>query len=462
MQLKLTAESAKIAEKNVKTSAFLRVLSGNPGLYTIRRSMGQGKPLRDDIRWRLEQLGVTRGMPERPAPPPQPAGPAKSGIETVIDGELVDTPLGPCFVAEEVRPADSAHGNVTLSAIHAYSREAVAAIAQDDQLHEIDFASAAFIDIETSGLAGGTGTFAFLVGVGFFEGPAFRVRQFFMRDPSEEPALIHLLDDLLQNFQAVVSFNGKAFDLPLLDTRFILWRRQFPLKNAPHLDLLAPARRLWRERLPSCSLTSLEEHVLGIFREGDVPGWLVPALYFEYEKTGNAVPLKPVFTHNIFDILSMVSLTAHMAHRVAEPETAGVVHGADWYSLARCYEKQGWTEQAERAYHQALVAPCAPIVRQRALENLSYLYKRQTKWERAIEIWQGLVDAGIANRLYPYEELAKYYEHQLREYEPAIRLVQEAIRRIEARDLQPRRPRQRALAELRHRLARLERKSGRA
>ncbi|RME45738.1 MAG: hypothetical protein D6791_10020, partial [Chloroflexi bacterium] len=280
--------------------------------------------------------------------------------------------------------------------------------------------------------------------------------------PSEEPALIHLLDDLLQNFRAVVSFNGKAFDLPVLDTRFILWRRQFPLKNAPHLDLLAPARRLWRERLPSCSLTSLEEHVLGIFREGDVPGWLVPALYFEYEKTGDAVPLKPVFTHNVFDILSMVSLTAHMAHRFAEPETAGVVHGADWYSLGRCYEKQGWTTQAERAYCQALAAPCAPNIRQRALETLSYLYKRQAKWEQAVEIWQSLVDAGIADRLYPYEELAKYYEHQLREYEPAIRLVREAIRRIEARDLQPRRPRQRALAELRHRLARLERKNGRA
>jgi len=416
-----------------------------------------------DLRRRLERLGITRGMPDKPEPAPKPEEPepAPTGIEAVVHGELLDTPLGPCFVAEEARPANATHGNTTLSAIHAHGKDMVAAIAQDDQLHEIDFNTAAFIDTETSGVAGGTGTYAFLVGVGFFDGPTFRVRQFFMRDPSEEPALIHLLDEWLQNFEAVVSFNGKAFDLPLLDTRFILWRRQFPLKNAPHLDLLAPARRLWKERLPSCSLTSLEERILGFFREGDVPGWLIPALYFEYEKTGDAAPLKPVFTHNALDILSMVSLTARMARQFAEPETAGVMHGADWYSLGRCYQNVGWPDQAERAYRQALASPCAPTTRYRVLENLSFLYKRQAMWDRAIEIWQDLVDAGIANRLYPYEELAKYFEHQQRDYEPAIQLVREAIRRIEDRDLRPRRPRHRALAELRHRLARLERKNGR-
>ncbi|MFQ5858036.1 MAG: ribonuclease H-like domain-containing protein [Anaerolineae bacterium] len=428
----------------------------------ITQSMDQSNSPHSDLRQRLERLGVTRGMPGKPKPPPKPeTRDQATGIEAVIDGELVNTPLGGCFVTEEARPADDTHGNITLSAIHTHGDGTLAAIAQDDQLHQFDPEAAAFIDIETSGLAGGTGTFAFLVGVGFFDGPTFRVRQFFMRDPSEEPAVIHLLDDLLQNFEAVVSFNGKAFDVPLLDTRFILWRRRFPLKNAPHLDLLAPARRLWKERLSSCSLTSLEEHILGIFREGDVPGWLIPALYFEYEKTGNARPLKPVFTHNALDILSMVSLTAHMARRFVEPETAGVKHGADWYSLGRCYETLGWADQAEGAYRQALSAPCALTIRQRALENLSFLYKRRSMWDRATEIWQDLINAGLTDRLYPYEELAKYYEHQQREHAPAIQLVREAVRRIQERDLWPRRPRHRALSELRHRLARLERKAGR-
>lgn len=413
-----------------------------------------------DLRRRLERLGVTRGMPEKPEQPaPQSAerDPA-AGIAAVIDGELIDTPLGLCFVTEEQRPVSTSHGNVDLAAVHGYGDGTVAAIAQDDALHAIDFQRAAFIDTETSGLAGGTGTFAFLVGVGFFDDSSFRVRQFFMRDPSEEPALIYLLDDLLQNFEAVVSFNGKSFDLPLLDSRFILAHRQFPLRSAPHFDLLAPARRLWKERLPSCSLTSLEEYILGFFRKDDVPGWMIPPLYFEYQRTGDAGPLEPVFTHNALDILSMVSLTAHMAQRFAGPEVAGVVHGADWYSLGRCYEKLGWVDRAERAYRQALTSPCAPTIRHRALKNLSLLYKRQSMWEQAIEIWQDLVAASVANRLYPYEELAKYYEHQQRDYAPAIRLVQEAVDRIETRDLQPRRPRHRALSELRHRLGRLKRK----
>jgi hypothetical protein len=422
--------------------------------------MERSKSLDIDLRQRLERLGVTRGMPENPKPATKPAQPdPATGIEAVVNGDLVSTPLGPCFVAETEHPLDAIHGDVPLSAIHAHGNGTLAAVAQDDRLDPIDFETLAFIDTETSGLAGGTGTYAFLVGVGFFTGATFRVRQFFMRDPGEEPALIHLLDDLLRNFKTVISFNGKAFDLPLLDTRFVRWRRQFPLQNAPHFDLLAPARRLWKERLPSCSLTSLEEHILGLFREDDVPGWLIPSIYFEYTQTRDARPLKPVFTHNALDVLSMVSLTARMGQHFAEPETAGVVHGADWFSLGRCYEELDWTDQAETAYRQALVAPCPPTIRHRALENLSFLYKRQRMWDRAVEIWHDLVDAGITNRLYPYEELAKYYEHQRQEYEPAIRLVREAIHRIEEHDLQPRRPRHLALSELRYRLARLERKT---
>ena len=357
-----------------------------------------------NLRDRLERLGVTRGMPDNPEPAPRPEERSPTtGIAAVIDGELVETPLGPCFMTEEQQPSDATHGDMILSAIHAHRDGTVAAIAQDDTLHGIDFKQAAFIDTETSGLTGGTGTFAFLVGVGFFDGESFCVRQFFMRNPSEEPALIHLLDDLLQNFQTVVSFNGKSFDLPLLDTRFVLSRRPFPLKNTPHLDLLAPARRLWKERLPSCSLTSLEEHILGIFREGDVPGWMIPSLYFEYQRTGDASPLKPVFTHNALDILSMVSLTAYMVRHFAAPNTAGVVHGADWYSLGRCYENLDWIDEAEKAYRQTLTSPCAPTIRYHALENLSFLYKRQSIWEKATEIRTDRVHKGNDNREYTYE-----------------------------------------------------------
>jgi hypothetical protein len=395
--------------------------------------------------------------PKPKEPPPPRRGP---GIEAVIEGEVVETPLGACFVAERRWSVTETHGGLPLRAFHAHGNGTLAALARDAALQDVDPAAMAFIDTETSGLAGGTGTYAFLVGVGFFDGAAFRVRQYFMRGPHEEPALIHLLDELFARFRAVVTFNGRSFDLPLLQTRFTLQRRRFPLEDAAHLDLLPPARRLWKRRLPSCALTSLEEHVLGLCRQDDVPGWLIPARYFEYLQTGNAAPLAPVFTHNALDVLSLVSLTARMATTLADPETAGVAHGADWYSLGRCYEELGWTERAVEAYERALTAPCAPEVRYAAFRALSFLHKRQGEWERAVRIWHALVEAGVSNHLYPYEELAKYYEHHRRDPVTALRLVREAIRRIEAGELRPRRPRQRALAELRHRMARLERKTG--
>lgn len=439
---------------------FVGGLSNRTAYDMMNASMEQSSSLADDLRRRLEQLGVSRGLSPSAAPPSQPeARTSITWIEGIVTGDVVVTPLGPCFVTDEVWSGDAEHGSVALAAIHAYADGVPAALAQDDDLGDFDFGATAFIDTETSGLAGGAGTFAFLVGVGFFDGPDFRVRQFFMRDPGEEPALIHLLDTLLQGFDSLVSFNGKAFDVPLLQTRFVMSRRQFPLQSAPHLDLLSPARRLWSARLSSCSLTSLEERILGFFREGDVPGWMIPSLYFEYARTGDAAPLRPVFSHNALDILSMVSLSTRMAEWLTAPETAEVTHGADWYSLGRCYERLGWIGRAADAYSRALTAPCAPAIRHRSHEHLSFLYKRQAQWDVAVKLWEDLVDARTADRLYPYEELAKYYEHRRREYGQAIQLVREAIERIETRELRPRRPRQHALAELRHRLGRLERKS---
>lgn len=410
----------------------------------------------DDIRERLTRLGVTRGLPPKPQRPSSRSGPR---IEMVIDGEVVETPLGACFVAEERRRVEETHGRVTPAAFHAHANGPLAALARDEAWRDVDPTAVAFIDAETSGLAGGTGTYPFLVGVGFFEGESFRVRQFFMRGPHEEPALIHLLDEFLARFQAVVTFNGRSFDLPLLQTRFTLHHRRFPLEGAPHLDLLPPARRLWKRRLSRCALTRLEERLLGLSREGDVPGWLIPSLYFEYLRTGDAASLRSVFTHNVLDVLSLVGLAAHMAATLVDPEAAGVIHGADWYSLGRCYEELGWVERAAAAYERALNAPCAPELRHAVFRALSFLHKRQGRWKQAVEIWWDLIEAGVADHLYPYEELAKYYEHRRRDPATALQLVREAIRRIEAGELRPRRSRQRALTELRHRRARLERKA---
>ena len=184
-----------------------------------------------------------------------------------------------------------------LAAALAASGSAVAACARDPRLDDFDFRQAAFLDTETSGLAGGAGTFAFMVGIGMFEGEGddtvYVVRQVFMRSPAEERALLEVTANLLARCEGLVSFNGRAFDVPLLTTRYALQRQPSPLIGLPHFDLLPAARQRWRLRLPSCALSALERDILEHPRsQEDVPGWLIPSLYSDYARS--AASGKPV------------------------------------------------------------------------------------------------------------------------------------------------------------------------
>ncbi len=186
--------------------------------------------------------------------------------------------------------------------------------AREPRLAELAPADFAFLDTETTGLSGGTGTYAFLVGVARFEDEGLHLAQFFMRDPSEEPGLLAALEEFLAPCQALVTFNGKAFDAPLLLTRYLCHGWQPPFQGLAHVDLLHLARRLWRDRLPSRTLTMLEAHILGAGRsEEDIPGWLIPEMYFTYLQTGDPTPLKSVFYHNAMDVISLVALMEHMS-----------------------------------------------------------------------------------------------------------------------------------------------------
>ncbi len=419
-----------------------------------------------NLRDRLERLGVTLGPPAQL----KTHAPRPMGIEHMVAGEVRETPLGPCFVTEKTWPATTRHGRLPLAQVLEHDGTTVACLARDLSLTALDWRTTAFIDVETSGLAGGTGVYTFLVGVGFFDGDSFRVRQFFMRDLTEEPALVAALDEFLTSFEAVVSYNGKSFDLPLLSTRFTLAFRRLPLAGLPHLDLLHLARRLWSSRLPSCTLSDVEKHILRFDRQDDVPGWLIPSLYFDYIRTGDAGPLRPVFRHNAWDILSLVALAGWMCTLFEDPEAAGVTHGTEWYSLGRCYEDvyahlrararaseaARWLERVEAAYRRALADHVPEPVREQACHRLSLLYKRRNRWEDAVALWHRLLEAEGCHRLYPYVELAKYYEHRRRDYTTALNLVRRALELAQAGRLRERSPA--VLPELRHRLARLERR----
>ena len=412
----------------------------------------------EDIRQQLERLGVrlgTTGLERQPRK-------SSKAVEELVGGEVVETEYGPCVVVDRFYPQGYRHGQIEIAAALNHTPETIAGVGRDPDLSRLELNSCAYLDVETTGLAGGAGTYAFLVGIGWFEGQDFRIRQVFMRDYSEERALIALLEEMLEPLSGIVSFNGKAFDVPMLETRFIMSRQRFPLSGVPHLDLLFTARRLWRLRLESCSLSCLEPEILGLQRQGDVPSHLIPQIYFDYLRDGCAGPLQGVFYHNAQDVLSLAALTA-LAGRVFEaPLDHAIEYAEDLYSLGRLYLHVGMSHRAETALRAALDADLPDTLRDKTVFHLSFHCKRQGRWEEAIELWHGAIREN-RDRLYPFVELAKYYEHRMKDFERAEELVLRAIERVESSSLT--RPvwwRERRLAELEHRLQRVQRRKARS
>ncbi|HNE06315.1 MAG TPA: ribonuclease H-like domain-containing protein, partial [Anaerolineales bacterium] len=239
-----------------------------------------------------------------------PAKPESRSIDSVVAGSFISTPRGEAFVSEQVYDSTYQHGNFPV--LSSFPLSLISQWANDPRINQLPITNYAFLDTETSGVSGGTGTYAFLVGVARFMDGKFVIKQFFLRDPAEEPAMLEALIDFLAPCEGLVTFNGKAFDAPLLVTRYSLHRIPVPFKNYAHIDLLPLARRLWRDRLPSRALKYIEEHVMGFTRSSDeVPGYEIPWLYFDYLRTGDARPLGGVFYHNAMDVVAMAALLAH-------------------------------------------------------------------------------------------------------------------------------------------------------
>ena len=400
----------------------------------------------------LARLGVGKGA-QHLSSKKRSAGPA---IETLLSGEVVDSDRGSYFSYRETYDLAYRHGQHRLADLLAQDPAGPSLLARDERLAGIDVRQMAFVDTETTGLAGGTGTYAFLVGVGVFEQDRFVVHQFFMRDFDEEPAQLHALGALFDRLQVVVSFNGKSFDMPLLETRFVMTRQLPRLTEAPHLDLLPAARRFWKYRLASCALSSLETAVLGVGRtQEDVPGWLIPSLYDRYVRTGDAREMPGIFYHNVQDILSLVTLTARMcALLVPSGEVEDETPGEDLYGLARLYQDLGWHDRAEATFVRAGRAARSAEVREMARRDLAYLLKRQERRAEALPWWQDLVE--VEGAIYACEELAKHYEWHEVDLARALLWTERAIGLVEG---WPRSYKRReTLKELQHRHERLQRK----
>ncbi|MBN2502586.1 MAG: ribonuclease H-like domain-containing protein [Anaerolineales bacterium] len=401
---------------------------------------------------RFRQLGVQLGGESLA----QRQKHAKYPIETLVDGRFQVTPVGEAFLVEKLYPLADMHGNTPLQLISPV--EMLAAWAKDERVATCSTNGYAFLDTETTGLGGASGTFAFLVGVGRFEVGGFRLAQFFMRDPAEEAAMLTALDGFLDGCETIVSFNGKSFDVPLLNTRYVMQGTLSPLRSLAQLDLLHLARRLWRERLPSRTLGNLEVEILGLDRsEEDVPGWMIPQMYFDYVRSGDARPMKSVLYHNAIDILSMVTLMEIMAGMLAEPLAGENEHTLDMLAVGRLYEDLGYLDKAALIIEQTIERGLPDEHQTAAIERLGYIHKRRGDTSAALSLWW---QAAADRQIYAHVELAKYYEHREKNLLEAKRWTQAALAIINAPGY-PRFERQLQEPELTHRLNRLERKLAR-
>ena len=431
----------------------------------------------DTTRPELTYVPLEDDQPAASARPPR-----RGPLEELAPGVEQATACGACYVVTEAYPLAAPHGSRALGDLLLAAPHALAPWHPECALDAVeDFGGAAFIDTETTGLGNGAGVYAFMIGVGTFEAldggldgrslPShFVVRQFFMRHPGEEGAALAAVAALLDGKRLAVTFNGRGFDLPLLRGRYLQNRRQLagcaPVAllddGAPHLDLLLPARRLWRRRLQSCRLINLEQRILGVQRtQDDVAGALIPYLYLDYVRTGNAGEMSRVFYHNREDIVSMVSLAQRLIQAYTAPEEAETtfeVQGEDWLALGSGYARRGDLPRAEWAYRHALEVIGDDAHRAQAFALLGDLLKRQARWEEACAVWELWLTSVPGVDPTPYIELAKCCEWQVQDLERAEMWAGWALHNLQAAPTYQRLPGQ--VADLEHRLARIRRKRG--
>lgn len=405
---------------------------------------------------KLKSLGVSIGTHDLK---PRPETDKHSAVDRALGGHSHPTRAGDSYVVEAHYPVEYRHGRKSL-ALNA-PRQRLASWAGDARIGQLVSEEIAFLDTETTGLSGGTGTYAFLVGVGRLEGDTFHLMQFFMRDPSEEPAQLAALEAFIAPCQALVTYNGKAFDVPLLNTRYTVNGAPSPLNGLAHVDLLHLARRLWRDRLPSRRLGDIEYQILQTTRtEEDIPGWLIPDRYFEYLRSGDASPLRHVFYHNAMDVLSLSTLLDHVASVLNDPLHEAAEHGIDLLALARLFEDLGELEAASRLYIEGLAHQDVQDLRVstalviKSLHRLAGLQRRANNLEPAVSLWE---QAAELNDLEAHVELAKEFEHHQRDYPLALRWTERAMHLVSHLPYSTF-TRRTWLQELSHRKRRLERK----
>ncbi len=372
-------------------------------------------------------------------------------IEDVVDGEWVDIQDGKVFVVEKQFPYGYIHGNISIEKTNLNASmpdfmEIQADISPEDFL---------FIDTETSSLSSGAGSFVFLVGLAFFDESGLKVIQVFLDQPHHEIGFLNYLDNIIQKYNTFISYNGKSFDIPMLRSRFILNKLPQSLHTFNHFDLLHTARRIWKLRLESRRLADIETEILNFQRtDEEIPGWLVPQMYFDYQDSGDASPLKGVFYHNEMDVVSLAAIYLHINQMLSKENMSDNLDARDIYSIGSTLSKLGHLEISEDFFQAGLDKGLPDEVKNEAIRNFAYTLKRQEKWSVALSYWE------IAANRDDYRscvELAKYYEHRERDFALALKWTKRAHRILKKEKLP-----ENQLNDILHRKSRIERKRDKA
>ncbi len=403
----------------------------------------------DRLRGIVRPGGSLPGGPDRPRAEGGSASLGEADPAEILDGEWKQSGSHRFIVVERSYAPGHRHGTLSLAD----------SLPPDDGWSRLDLLAGTpcggnllFIDLETTGLAGGAGSYAFLVGCGWFGEGRFHVRQFLLSSFASERELLKALSDVAVTLDAVVTYNGKSFDLPLIETRYALNRLATPFAEMPHVDMLHHARRLWHGHDEGHRLSNLETSLLGHEREGDVPGFEIPSRYFHFVRTGDARPLDAVLEHNRRDLLSLALLTARAARLLDEGVTAAST-AREAVAIGRLYERSGMTSDALACYARA--SDMGPGVCADALYAHALLLRRTRRYGAAADVWQRLLDMGdCPPRLEraAAEALAVHHEHRLRSLLSARNL---AMRSLQFDATVTRRE------AVEHRLARLDRKLAR-
>jgi uncharacterized protein YprB with RNaseH-like and TPR domain len=405
-------------------------------------------------------------------------------VGDMLGGTVAENAFGQCLVVERRYESDRWHGAIRIGDCDLRSGDGLAVLdpglemrgraSGPDAVAEA-LSRAVFIDLETTGLSGGAGTLAFLVGLGFFDLGAFQVRQFLLTSHAGERALLAAVAECFDDADLIVTYNGKTFDVPVMETRWVFHRMEPALVGIPHFDMLHPARRLWKVRTiestagddGGCRLSTLERALFGFRRVGDVPGGEIPGRFFQFLRSGDPRPLEPVLEHNRLDLVSLAAVMSR-GLQLARDGHASCRDGAEALALGRVYERaagddaaEGRTQmlaRAEACYSKAAESG-KPDVRGEALYRLGLRHRRERRFVEAAAIWREVIAlteprsvrrvAGLAElRRFAAEALAIHHEHRERDLTGARELALFALQEADGHRAEG----------MRHRIARIDRK----